>query len=100
MGCLKRYVHKLAFSALCFAKKVINHLQSYQLFFVLFELLQLQICKTIRPKVMQEFVLASDIWLFDPKLTFFFAEIRIFKLLVVKYAFSKSLVLLHECLRC
>ena len=42
----------------------------------------LQICKNIWTKtVMKGFILASDIWVSDPKLTFF-AYFRIFKLLV------------------
>ena len=76
--------------------------------------------KTSGPKVLNGFILTSETWVSDPKLTFLpiFANFRTFKLLVetedrlatqryfvkvllmVKYTFSKRMVVSHECIRC
>ena len=67
----KGKVHKLAFSALYFAKKVYNLLQSHKLFFFYLNTLAFQICKKAGPKERKGFVLAFDVWVSDPKSKFF-----------------------------
>ena len=91
---------------------------------VIFSFICTHICfryvKTSGPKVLKGFILTSETWVSDQKLTFLpiFANFRTFKLLVetedtlatqryfvkvllmVKYPFSKRMVVSHECIRC
>ena len=58
-----------------FCHKSQNHLQSYQLFFLLYE--HLCVSKISGTKVMKGLVLAPDIWMSGPKLTFLpFSDIQ------------------------
>ena len=91
---------------------------------VIFSFISTHICfryvKTSGPKVLKGFILTSEIWVSDAKLTLLpiFANFRTFKLLVenedtlatqryfvklllmVKYTFSKRMVVSHVCIRC